>query len=112
LLQSSGIKIVVYIRQVFLKFKASFQSLEAVDLISNETIRVFEQIKSIQSFEVLKPADAVAKKAWDLNLIVNFDSLQDIEKYKNNADHREYVDEYLKDKIEVIKAWNFETRKT
>ena len=53
----------VYIRQVFLKFRASFQSVEAVDLILNETIRVFEQIKSIQSFEVLKPADAVAKKA-------------------------------------------------
>ena len=102
----------VYIRQVFLKFRASFQSVEAVDLILNETIRVFEQIKSIQSFEVLKPADAVAKKAWDLNLIVNFDSLKDIETYKNNINHREYVDSFLKDKVEVIKAWNFEIKKT
>ena len=103
---------VVYIRQVFLKFRASFQSVEAVDLISSETIRVFEQIKSIQSFEVLKLADAVAKKAWDLNLIVNFDSLEDIETYKNNTDHRKYVDDFLKDKVEVMKAWNFETKKT
>ena len=101
----------MYVRQIFLKFTASFQSKESVDLISRETNRVFDQIEPIRKFEILQPADAEAKKAWDLNLVVYFDSLKDIETYKVHPEHRTYVDEFLSNKIEVIKAWNFEIDK-
>lgn len=95
-------------RQIFFKFKEKFQTNESTKQILEETSRVFGLIDPIHKFETLTPADAEAKKAWDLNLVVYFKSLPDIEDYKIHPEHRQYVDEFLQGKIEVIKAWNFE----
>jgi hypothetical protein len=42
-------------------------------------------------------------------MTVRFDSLDDVAPYVAHPQHRTYVDEYLRPKLELIKAWNFET---
>ena len=41
-------------------------------------------------------------------MIERYISMADIEPYRVHPDHRAYVDEFLKPRMEIIKAWNFE----
>lgn len=54
------------------------------------------------------PADERSRRDWDLCLQVRFASLEDVAPYLSHPDHRAYVDDFLADRLEVIKAWNFE----
>jgi len=47
---------------------------------------------------------------WDLSIAVRFAAEADIEPYRVHPDHRAYVDEFLKPRMEKIKAWNFELK--
>lgn len=53
------------------------------------------------------PADEPSLKSWDLSLTLRFDSLASVEAYRVHPSHRAYVDEYLKPRLLLIKAWNF-----
>ena len=39
--------------------------------------------------------------------MVRFNSMEDLEAYVVDPDHRIYVDDYMSERIEVRKAWNF-----
>ncbi len=73
----------------------------------DEARRALACIPSIASFEVGAPADAHAEAAWDICLRVRFASIDDVEPYRLHPAHRAFVDEFLKPRVEVIKAWNF-----
>ena len=53
------------------------------------------------------PADDPTRAAWDLQLSLVFESNVDVEPYRMHPDHRDYVDHYLKPKLDHIRAWNF-----
>lgn len=54
------------------------------------------------------PADAPSLKSWDLSLTLRFESLEAVEAYRVHPAHRAYVDEFLKPRLLLIKAWNFD----
>ena len=54
------------------------------------------------------PIDETSEGSWDLSIALCFESLEDVATYVADPDHRRYVDEYLKPKLAVLKAWNFE----
>ena len=94
-------------RNVFMKFKVEFQEETEMDEIMSESKKVLSKVAGIQSFKISLPADLVSRKAWDLSLTVVFKDMSALELYRLDAFHRQYVDEFLKPKLEVIKAWNF-----
>jgi hypothetical protein len=53
------------------------------------------------------PADEHSEAAWDLSILVRFDSIADVEPYRAHPAHRALVDAYLAPRMQVIKAWNF-----
>jgi len=95
-------------RNVFMKFREEYQEEQQLRTIADETNRVLDLVDSIKVFSIGLPADPTSKKAWDLSLAVMFDSLEDLELYRKDSVHREYVDQFLKPRLEVIKAWNFQ----
>ena len=45
-------------------------------------------------------------------MIAHFESLDAVEPYRIHPDHRSYVDDFLKPRLAVIKAWNFKLTTT
>lgn len=95
-------------RIVLFKLRGEHAQRSARAEIAAHTRRVFATLPGVRGFSVGEPADEWADKAWDLSIIVRFDSLEDVAAYAADPTHREYVDVYLKDRVEVRKAWNFE----
>jgi hypothetical protein len=40
-------------------------------------------------------------------LVVEFDSLADVQPYMDDAGHKQFTVAYLRPKVEVVKHWNF-----
>lgn len=64
-------------------------------------------LPGVRGMTVGLPADDHAEAAWDLTIIMQFDSLEAIEAYRAHPDHRKFVDEVLGPRIDVKKIWNF-----
>ena len=53
------------------------------------------------------PADGHSTAAWDLCIQLHFETIKAATEHMNHPTHRTYIDEYLKPKMVVLKAWNF-----
>ena len=69
---------------------------------------VLAKVPGVRSLSVGVPADEPSERSWDLSIVLRFDSRDDIDSYRVHPHHRAYVDEYMKPKMEVVKAWNFD----
>lgn len=92
-------------RYVFLRLKKEHTHESAKVMI--EARRALEQIPRVVSFTVGAPADEHARDAWDVCMRVCFESIYDVEPYRVHPAHRRFIDEFLKPRIDVVKAWNF-----
>lgn len=93
-------------RFVFVRLKKEHASeREAIAAHTAETLRALPGVIHVS---VGTPADEHAAAAWDLSIVVRFGALADVEPYRVHPAHRRYVDEYLRPRMEVIKAWSFE----
>jgi hypothetical protein len=81
---------------------------EAVAEVAAHSREVLQDLPGVRSVHVGQAADQPSSKAWDLSLVLRFESLEDLEAFRVQPDHRIYVDEYLKPRMQFIKAWNFE----
>ena len=66
------------------------------------------RIPGVVDVHVGRAADDQSASAWDLALVLRFESAADLAPYAVHPDHRAYVDEYLRPRMEAIRAWNFE----
>ncbi len=64
-------------------------------------------LRGVKALEVGAPADDRSAQSWDLSILVHFSSNEEVEAYLRDPTHRSYVDDYLRPRMEVIKAWNF-----
>jgi hypothetical protein len=80
----------------------------AVDEVADHSLEVLRALPGVRDVHVGVAADDRSSEAWDLSLVLRFESLDDVETYRVHPDHRGYVEEYLKPRMQVIKAWNFE----
>ncbi len=94
-------------RHVYLKFTEEFENDEDVAEVVHQTPAMLSGVPQIKRLHIGHPADEGSKTAWDLVLIVEFDSVDDIEPYRVHPEHVEYYQGFLKPRLEVIKAWNF-----
>ena len=95
-------------RYVFIKLKDEHSTREGRREVIDHSRAVLPAIPGVQSVSVGEPADGHAVAAWDVGIVVRFDDIAAVEPYRAHADHRAYVDEFLKPRMAVIKAWNFD----
>ncbi|ACY16760.1 Dabb family protein [Haliangium ochraceum] len=92
-------------RYVFIRLKK--EHARERSLVIEEARRVLGVVPRIVTFSVGAPVDEHAEAAWDVSIRVRFASKYDIESYRTHPAHRRFVDDFLKPRLDVIKAWNF-----
>ena len=95
-------------RVVLIKFTDEYATDAARAEIATAARRAFAGIPGVQSFSIGVPIDEHAIRSWDLSITVRFNTLSDVAPYRDDPLHRAFIDDYLKPRLEVIKAWNFE----
>lgn len=94
-------------RIVLFKLKDEYCNDAARAEIAARTRADIGALKNVRGVSVGVPADESSEKSWDLSLVVQFDTLEDVDAYMIDPAHRAYVDAYMHERVEVIKAWNF-----
>lgn len=94
-------------RVVLIKLKQEFAAPDGRREVASYTREALSGVPGARQVSVGLPADERSEEDWDLCINVRFDSLADVEPYRDHPRHRAYVDEYLRPKLEVLKAWNF-----
>lgn len=54
------------------------------------------------------PGDGRTGSEWDLCILVQFATMEDVETYRTDAIHRAYADVFLKPLRDKIRVWNFD----
>lgn len=94
-------------RHVYVKFKAEHAGAGAQQATVERT-RELASIPGVTSVRVGLPADDDSRAAWDVCLVLTFDSIDAVEPYRVHPIHQAYLDDFLNPRAEVKKAWNFE----
>jgi hypothetical protein len=94
-------------RHVYVKLKPEFAGDAARAEVHARSLAL-RDVPGVRDVTVGVPADDDALRAWDLSLIVRFDSLADVEVYLDDPGHEAYYENFLLERLQVIKAWNFE----
>ena len=94
-------------RYVFVKLKPEYAN-DAARAEIRERSRALAKVPGVRGVSVGTPADEGAIAAWDLSLCVRFDSLAAADRYLDDPGHEAYYEGFLLERLQVIKAWNFE----
>lgn len=94
-------------RYVFVKLRSEHATPASLSEVRARS-QALVSIPGVRELRVAAPADPVAVAAWDLSLIVRFDSLSDVKRYLDHPDHEAYYEAFLLPRLQVLKAWNFE----
>ena len=94
-------------RYVLLKLRDEFTSTEARRAVAEHSKKVLTALPQVLDVRVGISTDIDPGSDWDLSLAVRLESQDDLAPYSADPQHRAYVDEYLKPKLESIRAWNF-----
>jgi hypothetical protein len=95
-------------RVVAIKLKPAYSNDADRAQVATASREVLGGVPGVRALDVGIPADAAAGKSWDLLLLLRFDDLQAVEAYRAHANHRRYMDVFLRPMLDVIKVWNFE----
>jgi hypothetical protein len=97
-------------RHHYFKLKPEHANPEGRDAVVRKVLEVLPAVPGVLGVSAGAPADPDAERSWDLFVTVRFDSLGDVEGYRAHPLHREFADGFLSPRVEVKKAWNFESR--
>jgi hypothetical protein len=93
-------------RYVFVKLKPEYAT-EAGRAEVRARSAQLAAIPGVLGVTVGAPADPGAVQAWDLSLVLHFESRAELNAYLHHADHDAYYEGFLQPRLIVIKAWNF-----
>jgi hypothetical protein len=93
-------------RYVFVKLKPEHATLQGRAEVRAQSKRL-ALVPGVRALVIGEPADTGAAAAWDLSLVVRFDSLDDVDRYLEHREHLAYYEGFLAPRLQVIKAWNF-----
>jgi hypothetical protein len=96
-------------RIVLYKLKDEYCNDAARAEIAERTRTDLGVLQNVRAVTVGVPADDASEASWDISIVVQFDSMDDVRKYMVDPAHRAYIDTYATPRIEVRKAWNFRT---
>ena len=94
-------------RHVYLKFADEFSSDDAIAEVIERTPVMLAPVPQVLRLRVGRPVDERSAAAWDLVLVIELTSADEVDEYREHPAHRSYYLDYLKPRLGVIKAWNF-----
>ena len=95
-------------RVVLIRLKPDFRDEASMAAIIEETYNTLPKARGVQRLSVGSAADGRTRGDWNLALLVQFDTLEDVEAYRIDKVHRAYADVFLKPMMEKIHVFNFE----
>jgi len=66
--------------------------------------------EGVGSVRIGLPADVAAVAAWDMSLVLGFESLNEADRFITGPAYTAFTEGYLGEHGRVIKAWTFEIR--
>ncbi len=94
-------------RMVFIKFAESHATPEIREAVAREARALFPTFTGVHEARIGVPADDDAL-VWDLCISVRCPNLDAVTAYLADPQHRQWVDDVLRPRAEVIKRWNFD----
>ena len=95
-------------RTVLVKLKDSFTGEAERREVASHSREALAVVPGVTGVTVAVAADEKTAGTWDLAITVRFAALEDVPTYGSHPAHRAYVDDYLRPRVETLKAWNFE----
>ncbi len=95
------------LRTVFVKLHDEWSSDRGRSSIITHSEKALQAIDGATDVVVGSPADGHSTAAWDLCIQLQFDTIESANEYTKHPAHRSYIDDFLKPKMVVMKAWNF-----
>lgn len=96
-------------RIVLFKLKDEYSNAASRAEFAQRTRADLSVLDGVRAVTVGVPADEASEASWDISIVLEFDSMDDVERYIVDPSHRAYVDHYATPRIQVRKAWNFHT---
>jgi antibiotic biosynthesis monooxygenase (ABM) superfamily enzyme len=93
-------------RFMFVKLASGFSNEQVRTELAAEAHRVISAVPGVLEVSAGVPADDHAT-VWDLSIRVRFGSYEAVTAYVADPGHRQWVDDRLRPRAEVIKFWNF-----
>ena len=94
-------------RLVFIRLKEAYRAESTRDEVAAHSVEVLRSIPLVREIRASTAADEQTRQDWDLVLAIRFEDAESLAPFRTDPTHRDYVDNYLKPKIEKIKGWNF-----
>lgn len=95
-------------RIVLLRLTDEHASPQSLREVAERSMEVLPGLPGVLDCHVGLAADERTADDWHISLVLRFGSAEDIPPYAVHPDHRAYVDQFLRPKLESIAAFNFE----
>ena len=97
-------------RVQLLKLKAEHATPEGRADVVEHALAVLGGLPGVIDVRAGVPADANSSKSWDVFIALRFAALTDVAASQSHAAYRRFADEFVTARVDVQKAWSFETR--
>jgi len=97
-------------RVQLLKLKAEHATPEGRADVVEHALALLSGLPGVLGVRAGVPADADASKSWDVFIALRFAALADVAASQSHAAYRRFADEFVTARVDVQKAWSFETR--
>ena len=94
-------------RYILLKIKDEFSTAEWLQSIAEESLNQLSRVPQVVDIRIGKGVAGTSAE-WDMVLTVTLRDLAEIEAYRVDPIHRDYYENFLYPKLDIIKAVNFE----
>jgi hypothetical protein len=94
-------------RMVFVRLKKEHRTDERRAEIASHSQKTLQAVPQVRAIRVTTAVDDKTRQDWDILLAIHLDTIEDLEPFRLDPIHRNYVDNYLKPKVAQIKGWNF-----
>ncbi|MDB4991673.1 MAG: hypothetical protein JWN04_6851 [Myxococcaceae bacterium] len=76
--------------------------------VARLTQSALRTLPELEALSVGLPADAAAERSWDLSVVIGSTSMTALSALLTSAPFVHYLEQTMKDRYVVLKAWNFE----
>jgi hypothetical protein len=93
-------------RVVMLRLRAEYR--QSASLVARHSREVLGTAPEVREIRTGVAADDRTRREWDVAILLRFDDLEAVERYRASEVHRKYVEVYLRPMLQSIRVWQFD----